>query len=509
MTAITHAISLALLHFVWQGLLIALLTWVVLAILRNGPARLRYAVSCAAFIIMSLLPVVTAWVVYRAPLAAGIQHAAVDIAQSADRGASPADPLSWIAGVEAWVLPVWIAGVLVFAFRLIWISRYVVRLRRSGEDAEVPLIDSVARLADRMGISRPVRLVISRLTDTPSVVGWLRPLILLPAATLLTLDVGQMEAVLAHELAHIRRHDYLVNLLQALVETILFYHPAIWWVSSRIRHERELCCDDMVVDVCGDAIGYARALTKLERLRIVAPELAVSSTGGSLLYRIQRLTDTPHERVASRIPAFVSLLLAVVLCAIGPRWAKGQQQPALEGVVSRDAIWADTVKFGNLPVECRALGTIVSPATAELKVASSIASSVQVGQSVTMDSRRGVMIAGTVARVEPSAAGGPAAVTVSLQAPLAEFVGVAVDATIRTRVLSDVVYVGRPVFGKENGAFTIFKLEQDGSHASRVKVKFGAASVNAIQVLDGLQIGDHIVLSDMSKYDGYDHIRVE
>ena len=105
-------------------------------------------------------------------------------------------------------------------------------------------------------------------------------MVLLPSATLLGLTPEQLEAVIAHELAHIKRYDYLVNMLQMLVETLLFYHPAVWWLSARIRHERELCCDDLAVDSCGDALCYARALTRLERLRISAPAAALGSTGG-------------------------------------------------------------------------------------------------------------------------------------------------------------------------------------------------------------------------------------
>ncbi|HYL77966.1 MAG TPA: M56 family metallopeptidase [Bryobacteraceae bacterium] len=513
MTAISHAISAALLHFVWQGLLIALLAWVALAILRNGSARLRYLVSCAALGIMTLAPVVTAWVVYRAPVAEGMPHAVVAILQSTSPAApSPAALLpTWMAVVEAWALPVWFLGVLVFAARLIYISRHVARLQRSGEAADAPLIDTIVRLADRMGVSGPLRVVISRLTDTPSVVGWLRPVILLPAATLLSLSVEQLEAVLAHELAHIRRHDYLVNLLQAVTETLLFYHPAIWWVSSCVRHERELCCDDLVVGVCGDAIGYARALAKLERLRIIAPGLAMSSTGGSLLFRIRRLTGTSHQQAPSKIPALISLVLVFACFAMNTHWASAQSPRSEEAAVSRDAIWLDTVKYGDLPVKIRALGTIVSPATAELKVPASQAAGVQVGQAALVEtvSSRGIIIAGTVSHIESYAAGGTVAVTIDLRSPVPELAGLDIDGTIQVRVLKDVVYVGRPVFGQPNASGTIFKMEQDGIHANRVTVQFGASSVNSIQVLKGLQPGDRLILSDMSKYDGYDRIRLE
>jgi len=511
MTAITHAISAALLHFVWQGALIALLAWITLGILRNRSAQVRYVVSCGALGIMTALPVITAWVVYRAPAPAGIANPWVDVAPSAGPSIlAPAASLpTWIAAVESWALPVWFVGVLIFAARLIWISRHVARLQRSGEAAETPVADAVARLAHRMNIRGPLRVLVSRLTDTPCVVGWLRPVILLPAAALLGLGVEQLETVLAHELAHIRRHDYLVNLLQTISETLLFYHPAIWWVSARIRHERELCCDDLVVAVCGDAIGYARALTKLERLRMIAPELAVSSTGGSLLYRIERLTGTPHEQAPSKVPAIVALVLAVVFFAIVPHWASGQPQPSQEAVVSRKEVWMDTVKYGDLPVIVRALGNMVSATAAELKVDASQAGQVQVGQSASIEPRPGVSVRGSVARVEPSAVGGTVSVRIDLEATVPEFAGANVDGTIRIRVLNDVVYVGRPVWAPPDSLVTLFKLEPDGRHATRVKVRFGAASVDRIQVLDGLQTGDRVIVSDMGKYDGYDHIRIE
>lgn len=512
MTDITHAISVALLHFVWQGLLIASLTWVALAILRNGSARLRYFVGCAALGVMTLVPFVTAWVVYRAPVEAGVRHQIVAIPQTAGPAAlSPvSSPPIWIAALEAWALPVWFGGVLIFAVRLFLLSRHVAKLRRSGEAGGAPLIDAIARLADRMKIRVPVRLMISRLTDTPSVVGWLRPMILLPAATLLTLSVEQLEAVLAHELAHIRRHDYLVNLLQAVTETLLFYHPAIWWVSSRIRHERELCCDDLVVAVCGDAIGYARALTKLERLRMFAPELAMRSTGGSLLFRIRRLTGTSHEQASSKVPALVSLALAIVCLVISPH-GNGQPQPGQEAVAKRDAIWVDTVKYGDLPIARMARGTIVSSTKAEMKVAARETHLVEVGQTVSVDTgrSRGIIITGSLAHIESYAAGGNVAITVDLQSPVPELVGSAVDGVIKVGVLKDVVYVGRPVLGQPEGSITLFKLEADGNHATHVTVQFGASSINTIQVMKGLQPGDRVIVSDMSKYEGYDRIRLE
>jgi len=156
--------------------------------------------------------------------------------------------------------------------------------------------------------------------------------ILLPGSTLIGLTTEQLEAVLAHELAHIRRHDYLVNLLQMVVETLLFYHPVVWWTSSRIRQERELCCDDLAVGACGDALCYARALTVLERMRISTPEVALGGAGGPLRYRILRLVGMGGEqRTSSRLAAVVALCLALVCFGLDTHWARGQQAELQDG----------------------------------------------------------------------------------------------------------------------------------------------------------------------------------
>jgi beta-lactamase regulating signal transducer with metallopeptidase domain len=513
MTAIAHAISAALLHFVWQGPVVAFLLWVTLTTLRSGSARLRYFVSCAALAIMVALPGITAWLVYRAPGAAGAPaNRVVVIPDSLGPAIWPvaAVPSMWIATLEAWALPLWFAGVLVFAVRLIWSAKHVARLQREGDPPEASLVETVLRLARRMSIDRPVRVLISGLADSPSVAGWLRPIILLPAASLLNLSVEQFEAVLAHELAHIRRHDYLVNVLQTLAETLFFYQPAVWWVSSRIRNERELCCDDLAVEMCGDPVGYARALTKLERLRVIAPELALNSAAGPLLRRVQRLTGVVEEQPPSRLPAILALSLALI-CGLmtNLHWANAQPQAARDAEVSRDTIWLDTVKYGDLPIMVRALASITTPDTAQLKVAASQANLVQVGQSASLELRQGITMAGKVTRIDSSAVNGAVTVAVELQSPVPKFAAQPVDGIIRIRTLHDVVFVGRPAFSKPNSEGTLFEVESDGSHAKRVKVRFGAFSYSAVQILGGLQPGDQVILSDMRKYDGYDRIELK
>jgi len=503
MTAIAPAISAALLHFVWQGLLVAIVLWGALAILRNGSARLRYGLCCAALAIMTVLPFVTAWILYHGTVAAIAPSGRADIAAGANAVTlpAPASLPAWFAILETWALQVWFAGVLVFAQRLIRSSRHIARLQHDGDAAGAPLIATVSRLARQMNVRLPIDVLISRLIDSPSVAGWLRPVILLPAATLMNLTVQQLETVLAHELAHIRRHDYLINILQNLAETLFFYQPAIWWVSSRIRHERELCCDDLVVEVCGDAIGYARALTKLERLRVTSPELAMSSTAGPLLYRIQRLTGTAKEQPGTRMPAIVAVCVAAVCLVVNLDWAYAQPQARGEAVVPREAIWVDTVKFGDFSIMVRALGRLTTAGTAELNVAASQVNLVQVGQGASIDLRRGIIVHGKVSRVDP--------VLIHLESPVPEFVGQEVDGIIRIRTVNNVAYVGRPAVSQAGAGGTLFKLEAGGTHATRIKVRFGASSVNTIEVVEGLQPGDRVILSDMTKYDGIERIRLD
>ena len=177
---------------------------------------------------------------------------------------------SWDQRLEPalpWIVLFWSCGVLVMGIYQAggWIV--VLRVRRSGEPLTDPAAGAIFReLLDRLSISRPVRLAHSALVQVPSVIGALRPMVLLPTQTLTGLTPDQLRGLLAHELAHIRRHDYLVNAIQTIVETLLFYHPAVWWMGRVIRQERENACDDLAAEVC-DRKTYAQALAAMEKLR--------------------------------------------------------------------------------------------------------------------------------------------------------------------------------------------------------------------------------------------------
>jgi TonB family protein len=299
-----------------------------------------------ALAILALLPVVTTAILYRhaaaiAPrAAAGAAAPSQGMALVARRAATSA--ASWLERWQTWTVPIWSLGVLLFSLRLVWGARQVHSLRRRGTLPDESMLATITGLAVRMRISRPVQVLVSTLAEAPAVVGWIRPVLLLPPATLLGLTPQQLEAVLAHELAHIQRHDYLINVLQMMVETLLFYHPAVWWTSAQIRRERELCCDDLAVGFCGDAMCYARALTTLERIRIAAPGMAMGSTGGPLRYRILRVVGARGaECGTSKLAGLVAICLGLACVALSTHWARAQQTNPPQGGAVTYAIMAD------------------------------------------------------------------------------------------------------------------------------------------------------------------------
>jgi bla regulator protein blaR1 len=269
---------------------------------RRSPA-VRYAVACGALATMLALPAATAWSI--ASRQARLSEARAD-ESTPPVGRAAVSAISLSAGVadgllpdtfrgrveafRPWALLAWFAGVLFLSIRFLGGLRTANRLtRRGATPAEPEWQEMFERLAARLAVTQPVRLLKSAVVKVPTAIGAFRPVILLPASVFTGLPARGLEALIAHELAHVRRHDYLVNLVQTAAETLLFYHPAVWWVSARIRAEREQCCDDLAIAATGDARSYARALVRLEEMRGSAPALAVAAGGGNLWRRVLRL----------------------------------------------------------------------------------------------------------------------------------------------------------------------------------------------------------------------------
>jgi uncharacterized protein (TIGR03435 family) len=225
----------------------------------------------------------------------------------------------------------WLTGAVAFWVRLAggWVVAARMRsmlVRRAPPEWQ----EILRKLGARIGLSCPVRLLVSALVQVPTVVGWLRPVVLVPVGALGGLPAEHLEALLLHELAHIRRHDYLVNILQSVAEALLFYHPAVWWVSGHIRAERELCCDDVAVSVSGDALTYARALAQLESYRPAHLGAAVAANGGSLADRIARLLGQSRPAVRTGLgPGVIAVAILLVAAAYG-LFGQSDAHPAFE-----------------------------------------------------------------------------------------------------------------------------------------------------------------------------------
>jgi GWxTD domain-containing protein len=321
------ALGWTLVHSLWQGAAVAFVLAIALRVMRS--ARARYAASCAALVL--LVAGFAATFAHEMP--EGPPHRAMRAGtggpirglprgHAEDEEAPPPDGMGYLP----WLAPLWMAGVLGFQLRGVAAWMGARRLRETGVCAAPGVWRTrVEQLALNARISRGVTLLESCLADVPVVIGYLRPAILLPVGLLAGLPASQVEAILLHELAHIRRHDYLVNLVQMFVEGLLFYHPAVWWISAAIRAERENCCDDVVVATQGDAYGYASALAALEDRRAVAGDAVLASNGGSLVKRIRRLLAQPEGPRAGLTPVFSAVILTVTLVGAMAAW---QTRPA-------------------------------------------------------------------------------------------------------------------------------------------------------------------------------------
>lgn len=329
-----------LVHFVWQGAVLALVLSGLLVWLRSPSAR--YCSAVCALVLMMLVPVLT-FAVLRQPadsLPPSAQSSVSEVRSGFESAQSLATSVSSRL-LAPYVVPVnstdwlsyavlaWFAGVYMFALRTLGAWMLLMRMRRQhAEPVAEDLLRRCRSLQDKLGVTRAVRYACSRAVESPAVLGWLRPVVVLPLAVLAGLTSWQVEAIIAHELAHIKRWDAFVNLFQVATETLLFYHPAVWWVNRVIRSEREHCCDDVAVSACGNAHGYARTLALLEESRC-ASQLVLAANGGALSTRIGRLLGV---RRATRSMSAPSTALLAALSIAGALMASSASTRAVDKV---------------------------------------------------------------------------------------------------------------------------------------------------------------------------------
>jgi len=349
-----ECVRLALLHFLWQGLLVASVLAGVLWLFRVRRAQARYALCLVAMAATAVCPVATFLVLGTSSEIAAVDRLpATDVVSGRD-SAEPPHRATWnleladrTRAAHPYLLLGWLAGAFLLGGRLLLAQVGVHRLRRRAQPISAELASGAAMLARRLGLRpAPGVFAVENIREAV-VVGILRPMVLLPASWLVEMTPEALEAVIAHELAHVRRWDLWVNLFQRLVETLLFYHPAVWWLSRRIRLEREMCCDEMAVAATGKRIVYASVLQLVGRKRLAATQPAFAAAmGGSRMALLCRVRN---------------------VLGLAPLRERGRWQPlGLAAMIAPAAIGLATAGIaqsqpGKTPADEEARPTVVKP----------------------------------------------------------------------------------------------------------------------------------------------------
>jgi membrane fusion protein, multidrug efflux system len=295
-------LTTALIHFVWQGAVLTLTLLVTVKLLDVRTARLRYLLSVGTLLMMGMAPIVTAMLHHQRN--SQPQHSPVEMSgQSnliieehtannatgrivADLQKGSATP--WNPSIEVYVLIAWLVGVSILSTRLAIGFGVTLWIRVNVKPLPDEFEQRVRILGDRLTVHARQRVFACVRVGQAVAVGFIRPVVLIPASWLTQLTPQMIEAIIAHELAHIRRWDLWVNLVQRIIETLLFYHPAVWWLSSRIRLEREMCCDEIAAE-CFDREWYARSLESVAKIGQGNLLMATSINGGKKMKLLNRI----------------------------------------------------------------------------------------------------------------------------------------------------------------------------------------------------------------------------
>lgn len=343
-------IAWSLIHFLWQGALVGLVYLGVRRALRNATPQTRYLLALGTLLVLMLLPLCTfLWLGGShvdntgARLALPTQVLVMSAASAPLGLAVP--PVQQAIPYLSWVVWFWLAGVACMGARACWGWTQAAKLRPVMISAPHPWQALLNALQEKMRMQRAIQLLASARVQAPLVIGWLKPVILIPPSAVIGLDWRQAEMILAHELAHIRRHDYLFNLLQIMVEALLFYHPVVHWISRDARNEREFCCDDAVMQTCGDRLSYIKALAELAQHRLHA-SAALAASGGALWHRAYRIAYRIEP--IGRLPVWTALL--ALLAAVSATALLVHPQRTAEHIVMHTSAVARPMAVAGAPV---------------------------------------------------------------------------------------------------------------------------------------------------------------
>ena len=369
-------LTTALIHFVWQGAVLTLILLVIVKLLDVRTARLRYLLSVGTLLVMGMAPIVTAMLHHQgnsqpehSPVELSGQsnpiieeHTAINTAGRIVAALQKGSATPWNPSIEVYVLIAWLVGVSILSIRLAIGFGVTLWIRVNVKPLPDEFEQRVRILSDRLSVSARQRVFACVRVGQAVAVGFIRPVVLIPASWLTQLTPQMIEAVIAHELAHIRRLDLWVNLMQRIIETLLFYHPAVWWLSSRIRLEREMCCDELAAK-CFDRELYARSLESVAKIGQGNLFMATSINGGKkmkLLNRIRYLLGLAPADAAGNwwAVAFVAFILpfaaavAFLLSAVATRSvATADNDSAKSNVATRSVATADSDSVKSKAIE--------------------------------------------------------------------------------------------------------------------------------------------------------------
>lgn len=519
-----------LLTWSWQILLLFGVAWIALRFDRSRSATIRYRIWLIAIVAVSALPLLSL-LIYSLKLPAAISPSLFPYIDTLDNvpivpTEQPEQPaISWLAIGAVLLFTVWAVGVIISLARL---GNSLWKLHKIQSSAQ-PVSMADLECSDTDLLLRSASVALSKDVQSPGLAGFINPVILLPTDIVSWTSPEERVSILRHEFAHLDRYDHLVSLFQSILKSLLFFHPLLRYGCSQLNLERELACDDRVLGLGTEPRAYAESILKAaERsfLTDVVHQTASFASKRKLERRIEMILDTrrrqPFKQWHFLLPALlISLMTWLVIPAASSQSALYSEasQPEMSEVLSQSqsidkaAIWVDTVKKGTMLLLVRGLGVLRTTSDGKMKaqidIPESQAKDIKVGQHTSIDTRKGV-VSGEVLEINPRVRNGMVTVEISITGELPKEVssGLRIDGLIEVGHLNDVVYVGRPAQGQAGSAGSLFKIASDGKTATRVQVRYGTSSVASIEVVEGLEVGDKVIISDMSQFEGVETIRL-
>jgi len=329
---LTTALGWTIVHSFWQGTAIGLIAFLILKIRNTAPPQLRYLVgvfSLAAILISSIITFKFEYQPFTGIPGNTVNPDTVNglgsILISSSGGSNGSNYIHFIQRTTLsffpWMTSIWLFGVMVLSARLAGGLILVGRMR-TGDVSPLPvaLENRLMMLAEKSGINRILQVLQSGKVKVPTVIGVFRPVILIPAGIISLIPLEELESIIAHEIAHIRRFDFLINILQSLLEALFFYHPVVWILSAGVRQEREKCCDDFAVDVCGKLSIYAKALVELSEIQAGQnlPSVALTGNKNRIIHRVERLINPKKMKTnaSEKIIAGILILGSAIILTL-------------------------------------------------------------------------------------------------------------------------------------------------------------------------------------------------